>query len=81
MKETNYFIDGYKVAKKLEKIWKKYGDTICISTPSGIDFFNTRETTPIQAVKFLSREYDVPYTVVGEWVTAMTCESARFALN
>lgn len=80
MKEKNYFIDGYKVAKKLEKFWKE-ADSICISNPAGIDFFDTRKTTPIQAVKFLSYQYDVPYSVVGEWVDEMTCQHAIFALN
>ena len=80
MKERNYFIAGYRAAKKLEKLWN-LNNFVCIPNPIGIDFFNTKETTPFDAVRFLSDEYDVPYSTVGQWIENIKFNDSAIYLN
>ena len=79
--ERNYFIGGYQAAKALEKIWRKCGRFACVAHPRGIDFFNTEETSPSEAVQRLAHDYDASYMTVYGWIKNLTVENACFSLN
>lgn len=78
---TDYFIRGYRAAKKLESYWKMCEQCACIPHPLGIDFFNTKTTTPIEAINYLKEQYDVSFETVENWVDNLKIEDSYIVLN
>lgn len=77
----DYFILGYRVAKKLERLWDNSDRYACIAISDEMFFFDTTKTTTIEAVQQMKTQSRLPYSVIGAWIDRIPTNAPSFSIH